>query len=56
MFEFDPAASHVMPAHFGPRQYEPGSSGWYRDVTALTLPYVTDADRLAAYLRALRRG
>ena len=50
MFEFDPAASHMMPAHFGPRHYEPGSSGWYRDVTALTLPYLTDADRLAAYL------
>ena len=50
MFEFDPAASHVMPAHFGARQYEPGSSGWYRDVTALSVPYVTDADRLAAHL------
>ena len=50
MFEFDPAASHVMPAHFGARQYEPGSSGWYRDVTALSVPYVTDAGRLASFL------
>lgn len=50
MFQFDPQASYTMPAHFGARQFEPGSSGWYRDVTAITVPYLTDADRLAAHL------
>lgn len=50
MFRFDPDASYTMPAHFGPRQFEPGATGWYHDVTAMTVPYVTDRDRLAAYL------
>jgi hypothetical protein len=30
----------MMPAHFGARYHGPGSSGWYRDVTALTVPEV----------------
>lgn len=50
MFTFDPSASYTMPAHFGPRQFEPGASGWYHDVTAMTVPYLTDRDRLAAHL------
>ena len=52
MFEFDANASYVMPAHFGAREYEPGSTGWYHDVTALTVPYITERDRLAALLPA----
>jgi hypothetical protein len=50
MFRFDPDSSYTMPAHFGPRQIEPGASGWYRDVTAMTVQYLTDPDRLAAHL------
>ena len=50
MFTFDPAASYTMPAHFGARRPEPNSSGWYRDVTAVTVPYLTDRDLLAAHL------
>lgn len=50
MFEFDQNARYTMPAHFGARQFEPGATGWYHDVTALSLSYVTDRDRLAAYL------
>ena len=41
-----------MPAHFGPRQLEPGASGWYHDVTAMTIPFVTDHQLLAAHLPA----
>ena len=50
MFEFDPRASYMMPAHFGPRPLSPKASGWYRDVTSMVVPFVTDADKLAAYL------
>jgi acetoacetate decarboxylase len=50
MFVFDQAGSYTMPAHFGPRRYEPGSSGWYHDVTAFAVPYLTDREQLAAYL------
>ena len=50
MFEFEPDGSYMMPAHFGPRPVSPKSSGWYRDVTMMVIPFVTDRDRLAAYL------
>lgn len=50
MFSFDADASYTMPAHFGPRQFEPGATGWYHDVTAITVPYLTDRDQLASYL------
>ena len=50
MFEFDSKGSYMMPAHFGPRPMSPKSSGWYRDVTMMVIPFVTDRDRLAAYL------
>ena len=50
MFKLDPRGSYMMPAHFGPRHFSPRSSGWYRDVTALVVPYLTDRDMLAAYL------
>jgi hypothetical protein len=52
LFEFDPSASYVMPAHFGPRPMHPKASGWYRDVTAMTVSYLTDRDQLAQYLPA----
>ena len=50
MAEIDPAGSYLMPAHFGPRQFDPRSSGWYRDVTSMTVSYLTDRERLAALL------
>ena len=50
MFKRDPTKSYMMPAHFGARYHGPGSSGWYRDVTALTVPYVTDGSQLAQLL------
>ena len=50
MFKFDPRSSYMMPAHFGPRPFSPKSSGWYRDVTSITVPFVTDRDKLANYL------
>lgn len=52
MFEFDSRRSYMMPAHFGPRPFSPKSSGWYRDVTMMVVPFRTDRDLLAAYLPA----
>ncbi len=51
-FEIDPRGSYMMPAHFGPRPMHPNSSGWYHDVTAMTISYITDREKLAAYLPA----
>lgn len=50
MFKLDPQQSYMMPAHFGPRQFSPKSSGHYRDVTAMVVSYLTDRKQLAAYL------
>lgn len=50
--ERDPNSSYMMPAHFGPRPVSPRSSGWYRDVTAITVSYLTDKETLARYLPA----
>jgi hypothetical protein len=50
MDKLDPHSPHMMPAHFGPRPQPPRASGWYRDVTAMVVSYVTDRDKLAAYL------
>ncbi len=52
MFKQDPNASYVMPAHFGPRYIGPGTSGWYHDVTSMVIPFITDREKLAAYLPA----
>ena len=52
MFELDPAASYMMPAHFGARPFSPRASGWYRDVTSMVVSFVTDRDKLANYLPA----
>ena len=49
-FKRNSAQSYMMPAHFGARYTGPGTSGWYRDVTALTIPYLTDRDKLAMLL------
>jgi acetoacetate decarboxylase len=50
MFEPDPQGTYMMPAHFGQRPFSPRSSGWYRDVTSMSLSFVTDAERLSHYL------
>ncbi len=50
MFKPDPNQSYMMPIHFGPRYIGEKTSGWYRDVTAMTLSYRTDREKLAAYL------
>ena len=52
MFELDPRGSYMMPAHFGPRPTAPRPSGWYHDVTSMTLAFETDPDALARYLPA----
>jgi len=52
MFTFDPYGRYMMPAHFGQLYAGPGSSGWYRDVTMMVVPYVTDREKLAAHLPA----
>ena len=52
MFKPDPNQSYVMPAHFGPRYIGEKTSGWYRDVTAMTVSYITDREKLAAHLPA----
>lgn len=50
MFEFDPAGRYMMPAHFGAPKIEGVPSGWYHDVTTMNVSYLTDRERLAAYL------
>ena len=50
MFKFDAQASYMMPAHFGPRPTSAKSSGWYRDVTLMVVPFLTDREKLGAYL------
>lgn len=52
MFKLDPAASYMMPAHFGPRPMSPRSSGWYRDVTSVSVAFETEPEALGAYLPA----
>ena len=52
MFKFNPYARYMMPAHFGPMHQDENSTGWYRDVTMMVVPFLTDRDKLAAYLPA----
>ena len=52
MFEFDPMGRYLMPAHFGTPPLEAPPSGWYHDVKTVNVSYVTDSDKLAAYLPA----
>jgi len=50
MFKFSPQERYMMPAHFGPLPQSEKSSGWYRDVTMMVVPYLTDREKLAALL------
>ncbi len=50
MFKLDPNERYMMPAHFGPRTIHEKASRWYRDVTIMAVSYITDRDKLAAYL------
>jgi 3-hydroxyacyl-CoA dehydrogenase len=50
MFTLIPYRNHMMPAHFGPLPQNEKSSGWYRDVTMMVVPYLTDREKLAAHL------
>jgi len=50
MFKFKPYESYMMPAHFGPLPQGEEPSGWYRDVTMMVVPYLTDREKLAAHL------
>jgi len=50
MFKLDPNASYMMPAHFGSSTLDQRASGWYRDVTMMVVSFVTDREKLAAYL------
>jgi 3-hydroxybutyryl-CoA dehydrogenase len=50
MFRFLPYERYMMPGHFGPLYQDENSSGWYRDVTMMIVPYVTDREKLAAFL------
>jgi acetoacetate decarboxylase len=52
VFQFDPNSSYMMPAHFGQRPFSPRSSGWYRDVTLMVVPFVTARERVSAWLPA----
>ncbi len=51
MFKFERNSSYMMPAHFGPRPIGK-ATGWYRDVTAMAVSYLTDRQKLAAHLPA----
>lgn len=50
MFQFDPQGMYRMPAHFGTPRIDAPPSGWYHDVTTVNVPYLTERDKLAAYL------
>ena len=52
MFTLDPNQRHAMPAHFGPSYTGKKTSGVYHDCTAMTVSYLTDREKLAAYLPA----
>jgi hypothetical protein len=49
VFRFLPYERYLMPGHFGPLHQDENSSGWYRDVTMMIVPYVTDREKLAAF-------
>jgi 3-hydroxyacyl-CoA dehydrogenase len=50
MFKINPYERYMMPAHFGPMPQGPKPSGWYRDVTMMVVPYLTDREKLAEHL------
>ena len=53
MFKTDPRRSYMMPAHFGAKYMGSKTSGWYRDVTMMVVPYLTDRDQLAETLAGI---
>ena len=50
MFKFNPYERYMMPAHFGGLHQGENTSGWYHDVTMMVVPFLTDREKLAAYL------
>jgi acetoacetate decarboxylase len=50
VFKFDPQGFYRMPAHFGTPRTDGVPSLAYRDVTTMIVSYVTDRDKLAAYI------
>ncbi|MFK8051160.1 MAG: acetoacetate decarboxylase family protein [Halioglobus sp.] len=52
MFTLDPYQGYLMPAHFGPRYIGEKTSGVYHDCTVMAVSYITDREKLAAYLPA----
>lgn len=52
MFKLEPDQRYAMPAHFGPTYIGEKTSGVYHDVTAMAVSYLTDRNKLAAYLPA----
>ena len=52
MFTLDPYQGYVMPAHLGPRYIGEKTSGVYHDCTVMAVSYITDREKLAAYLPA----
>jgi 3-hydroxybutyryl-CoA dehydrogenase len=50
MFKFNPYERYMMPVHFGGLHQGENTSGWYRDVTMMVVPFLTDREKLAAYL------
>ena len=50
MFTLDRNDRYQMPAHFGPRSEQAGFR--YNDLTMMVVPFLTDRERLAAYLPA----
>jgi hypothetical protein len=52
MQNLDPNGRYMMPAHFGPRPISPKATLWYRDVTSMSVSFLTDRDKLATYLPA----
>ena len=50
MFKLNSKQSYMMPAHFGAKPLSAKMSGWYHDVTMMVVSYITDRDKLAAYL------
>ncbi|MEH6584138.1 MAG: acetoacetate decarboxylase family protein [Halioglobus sp.] len=50
MFKLDPDSRYMMPAHFGPRPLRENLSFRYHNITSMAVPFITDRDKLAAYL------
>ena len=49
-FNIPKDGNDMMPFNFGPRATNPKVSGWYRDVTMIVVPYLTDANILRSII------